>query len=198
VYPKQVSSAVPAGITIAHVYDDGVRKALAGGGRVLLLWRPLLSVVAQEAAPKQESAGPMATQFLPVFWSLSWFKQQPGTLGILCDPKHPALTGFPTEEHSNYQWWDITQNSRAFILDDTPSEYRPLIQAIDDYHRNHKLGAVFETRVGEGKLVVSGFDLETDLDHRLAARQLRASLLAYMNSRDFNPAVTLDLARILQ
>jgi hypothetical protein len=187
VYPKQVDTTVPSGITIAHAYDDAARKALASGGKLLLLW-----------PPKRESANTLPTHFLPVFWSLSWFKQQPGTLGILCDPKHPALAGFPTEEHSNYQWWDMTQNSRAFILDDTPSMFRPIVQVIDDYHRNHKLGAIFEARVGDTKLLVCGFDLETDLDHRLAARQLRASLLAYMNSRDFNPTVALDLARILQ
>jgi len=187
VYPKQADTAVPSGITIAHAYDDAARKALTSGNKLLLLW-----------PPKQESGGTLATHFLPVFWSLSWFKEQPGTLGVLCDPKHPALAGFPTEEHSNYQWWDVTQNSRAFILDDSPSGYRPIVQVIDDYHRNHKLGAIFETRVGETKVVVCGFDLETDLDKRPAARQLRASLLAYMNSPDFKPTTTLDLARILQ
>ena len=190
VYPKNVDTAVPADVTIAHAYDDSARKALAAGGKVLLLW-----------PPKQESGHTLPTQFLPVFWSLSWFKQQPGTLGILCDPKHPALAGFATGTHSNFEWWDIAQNSRAFILDDTPSAFRPIVQAIDDYHRNHKLGAIFETRAGEGRLVVSGFDLENDLDHRPAARQLRASLLAYMHSREFAPTAALDpalLERILQ
>jgi hypothetical protein len=151
--------------------------------------------------PKRESANTLATHFLPVFWSLSWFKQQPGTFGILCNPKHPALASFPTEEHSDYQWFDVTQNSRAFILDDTPTDFRPIVQVIDDFHRNHKLGAIFETRLGESKLVVCGLDLETDLDHRPAARQLRASLLAYMHGRDFAPTTALDravLARLLQ
>ena len=190
VYPSRVDTRASAGITIVHAYDEDARKSLAAGGEVLLLW-----------PPKQESAGILPTQFLPVFWSLSWFKQQPGTLGILCDPKHPALAAFPTEAHSDYQWWDVTQNSRVFILDDTPSAFRPLVQVIDDFHRNHKLGAIFETRVGEGKLLVSGFDLETDLDHRLAARQLRASLLAYMHGPHFAPSVALDpslVARLLQ
>jgi hypothetical protein len=190
VYPDRVDTAVPADIKVAHAYDETARKALAGGGKVLLLW-----------PTKQESAGTLPTHFLPVFWSLSWFKQQPGTLGILCNPKHPALASFPTEEHSDYQWWDVTQNSRAFILDDTPSAFRPLVQVIDDFHRNHKLGAIFETLVGEGRLLVSGFDLESDLERRLAARQLRASLLAYMHGPDFAPAAALDaalLARLFQ
>jgi len=183
VYPSRVDTGVPSDVLIAHAWDDSTRKALAAGRKVLLLW-----------PPRQAGPGTLPTEFLPVFWSLSWFQQQPGTLGILCDPKHPAFAAFPTEEHSNHQWWDITQNSRAFILDGTASGFRPLIQVIDDYHRNHKLGAVFEARVGEGKLLACGFDLETALDRRLAARQLRASLLAYMRGRDFQPAASLDAA----
>jgi hypothetical protein len=164
-------------------FDDNARKALAAGGKVLLLW-PV----------KRASSNTLATQFLPVFWSLTWFKGQPGTLGILCDPKHPALAGFPTDTHSNYQWWDVTQPSRAFILDDTPAGFRPIVQVIDDFHRNHKLGAVFETRVGEGRLVVCSLDLETDLDRRPAARQLRHSLLDYMQGTSFHPAAALEPA----
>jgi hypothetical protein len=177
VYPPAAEAAEPGDITITHSYDGATRQALAAGRKVLLLW-PV----------NRASAGTLPNAFLPEFWSLSWFPQQAGTLGILCDPRHPALAGFPSEAHSNYQWWEVAQPSRAFILDDTPSDFRPIVQAIDDFHRNHKLGAVIEARVGEGKLLVSGFDLETDLEHRPAARQLRASLLAYMRGADFTPA----------
>lgn len=183
VYPDSLDTAVPTDVTIAHDYDDNARKALAAGGKVLLLW-PV----------KRASANTLATQFLPVFWSLTWFKAQPGTLGIFCDPKHPALASFPTDAYSNYQWWEITQPSRAFILNDTPAGFRPIIQVMDDFHRNHKLGAVFETRVGEGRLLVCSFDLESDLDKRPAARQLLHSLLAYMHGDAFRPAAALDPA----
>jgi hypothetical protein len=177
VYPPVADTAASGDITVAHSYDAATRQALASGKKVLLLW-PV----------NRASAGTLPNTFLPVFWSLSWFQQQAGTLGILCDPRHPALAAFPTEAHSNYQWWDVTQPSRAFILDATPAEFRPIVQVIDDFHRNHKLGGVFEAAVGAGKLLVSGFDLETDLEHRLAAQQLRASLLEYMRGAGFAPA----------
>ena len=32
-------------------------------------------------------------------------RMPPTTLGILCDPRHPALANFPTEFNSNWQWW---------------------------------------------------------------------------------------------
>ena len=176
VYPDTVDTAAED-VMIAHSYDAGTRAALAAGKKVLLLW-PV----------NRASAGTLANTFLPVFWSLSWFKEQAGTLGVLCNPRHPALAVFPTEAHSNYQWWDVAQPSRAFVLDETPGDFRPIVQVIDDFHRNHKLAAVFEARVGPGRLLVSGFDLETDLERRVAARQLRASLTAYMRGTGFAPA----------
>ena len=45
------------------------------------------------------------------------------------------------------------KNSRA-VLDALPAGYLPVIQVIDNVERNHKLGLVFEFRVGKAKLVV--------------------------------------------
>lgn len=114
-------------------------------------------------------------------------------MGILCDPKHAALAAFPTEAHSGWQWWHLMSRGRALILNDAPATFRPIVQVIDDPTRNYKLGAVFEARSGKGKLLVSTFNLETDLDNRLAARQLRDSLLRYAASNRFNPAEELDM-----
>jgi beta-galactosidase len=181
VYPAAAAPASPGDVLIATAFDAAAKQKLDAGGKVLLLWpgnRPGRSTI--------------PTTFLPVFWSLSWFPRQTGTLGILCDPAHPALASFPTDPHSNYQWYELTQGAPAFVLNDTPPEFRPLIQVIDDYHRNHKLGAVFETRVGRGKLLVSAFDLATDLDRRPVARQLRRSLVDYARGAAFNPRWELD------
>lgn len=52
----------------------------------------------------------------------------PGTLGILCEPENPVSADFPTENHSNWQFWHLAKNSRPLILDDTPPRYRPIIQ----------------------------------------------------------------------
>ena len=43
---------------------------------------------------------------MPAFWNMRLFNQV-GTLGILCDPAHPAFDGFPTEAHSDWQWADL-------------------------------------------------------------------------------------------
>lgn len=184
VYPKQVDISVPKGVIVSERFDEATREALAQGKKVLLL-SPV-----SEPHPKT-----IQLQFLPVFWSHIFCPWGPGTLGILCDPKHPALTAFPTEFHGNWQWWALVAQSskaNAFILDGTPADFRPIVQVVDDFHRNHKLGAIFETRVGRGKLLVCGFDLKSDLDNRPAARQMLLSLLTYMQSKHFSPKETFE------
>jgi hypothetical protein len=117
------------------------------------------------------------------FWCYPMFRRgkPPGTLGILCDPSHPALAKFPTEFHANWQWFHILMNARAVIVDDTPGDFRPIVQVIDNFDadRNHKLGLIFETKVGAGRLLVCTSDILA-LQARPEARQLLASLLQYV------------------
>ena len=46
-----------------------------------------------------------------------------------------------------------------------------MVQVIDNFARNHKLGNVFEARVGDGRLLVCTIDLFEHLEQRPAARQ---------------------------
>ena len=142
--------------------------------------------------------------FAPDFWNFGMFKKfalerhfpvAPGTLGILCDPKHPAFAEFPTDFHANWQWFHLLKNSRAMILDSMPKDYRPLLQVIDNYERLHKLGTIFEVKVGPGKLLVCSIDLPA-LKDKPEGRQLLHSLLMYMNSEKFNPATSVDATTV--
>jgi hypothetical protein len=83
------------------------------------------------------------------------------------------------------------KNSRPIILDETPPDYRPIIHAIDNFARNHKLGLLFEAKVGPGKLLISASDLPALQDHP-EGRQLLRSLLRYVGSDRFQPAQSLD------
>lgn len=145
-----------------------------------------------EIAPDREGdgLGRVALGFSSIFWNTAWTgRQAPHTLGILCDPRARALAEFPTEYHSNWQWWYLVSQAGAMILDPLPAELRPTVQVVDDWVANRKLGLVFEASVGQGKLLVCSIDLEKDLDHNPVARQLRQSLLNYMASSKFNPTV---------
>jgi len=182
VYPRNLP-ADPPGVLVARKFDRQTREALAAGKSVLLLPRGT-----------EENKHCSKTKFLPVYWSFAMFQKQPGCLGTLCDPDHPALAAFPTDFHCDWQWRELMEKGRAFILNEAPGRFRPLVQVIDDFHRANKLGAVFETRAGQGRLVVCSLDLDTDLETRLVARQLRHSLLSYMGSDRFQPAAELEPA----
>jgi hypothetical protein len=115
----------------------------------------------------------------------------PGTLGPLCDPRHPLFKDFPTEFHGNWQWWHLLKNGRPLILDDTPPGYRPILQMVDNFARNHRLGLICEARVGKGKLLICSIDLPSLREHP-EARQLSAGLQRYAASRDFKPSQELE------
>lgn len=177
----------PAGVTLARSFNDEARAVLTSGGRVLL--------VAESGKLGNTVGGGFATDF----WCWSGFHNKPGTMGLWCDPRHPALAGFPTESHSNWQWFRIAMESQPVILDDTPKDYRPLVQVIDNAVRCHKLGLVFEARVGPGRLLVCASDL-IKLHDCPEARQLYQSLLDYAGSERFRPAHDLSpelLTRLL-
>ena len=176
VYPPE-RDALPADGVVACDNWTQARESLAQGKKVLL-----------DASACQGKLG-FGGSFLPVFWSPVWFPdQKPNTMGLLCNPAHPLLKKFPTESHSNWQWYNLMQRSRLFILDETPADFRPIVQVIDNFARNHKLGVVFEGRVGSGKLLVCGLNLKEPAKAKdPAILRMRNCLLDYIASDAFQP-----------
>ncbi|MDP4226946.1 MAG: beta-glucuronidase, partial [Bacteroidota bacterium] len=75
-------------------------------------------------------------------------------------------------------------------------EFRPLVQPIDTWFLNRRLGMLFEAKVGNGKLMVCSADLANDLDKRPVARQLLYSLTQYMESDKFVPQCSVELSTV--
>jgi hypothetical protein len=145
-------------------------------------------------ALKADKGSDIMVGFSSVFWNTAWTrKQAPHTLGVLCNPAHPVLAAFPNKGHSDFQWWDVITGSSAMVMTDFPADFRPLVHIIDDWFTNRKLGLLFETKVGEGKLMVCSADLDKNLDKRPAARQFRYSIEKYMASDQFNPSTEVNL-----
>lgn len=187
VYPTHVDTSAPDGIVISHKLDDTTAAKLIAGAKILLLPGPA------------HIAGQTYGAFEPIFWNRITFPNQAiHTLGILCDPKTPALAEFPTNTYSNWQWWDLQQHSKPMILDGLPKKLTPIVQMIDDWDECRKLGLVVQTRVGKGKLIVCSIDLSTDLADRPVARQMRRSLLQYMASDAFSPKIAVTVPQIRQ
>jgi len=112
-------------------------------------------------------------------------------MSILTDPKLPLFIDFSYRVSYELQWWSIIKNSRPFILNNTPKDYRPLVQVIDNIERNHKLGLIFEFSVGKGKLLVCMSDLKK-IQKKPEGRQLYSAILKYMSSDKFNPSQALN------
>ena len=101
-------------------------------------------------------------------------------------------------KRQNWQWWEPLQLGAALVLDGLPPALRPLIQPIDTWFENRRLGVLIEARVGKGKLVLCSLDLACGSEDRPAARQLLHSLYAYLGSPRFDPAVALSLPEVEQ
>ena len=139
-------------------------------------------------SPKPANIKGMESKFLPVFWSPVHFPKQAGIMGILCNPQHKALSEFPTENHSDWQWWHLVKNAKVMNLTSLATHPEPIIEAIDNFTNNRRLGYVFEANVMKGRLLMSSIDLLSDNTGKPALSQLLYSLVKYMQSPDFRPA----------
>ena len=140
-------------------------------------------------SPKKETVKGLEGKFLPVFWSPVHFPKQAGTMGLLCDPRHPALASFPTDMHSDWQWWNLVKRSRVMVLDSI-AQVSPIVESVDNFVNNRRLAQIFETRIGKGCLIFSSIDLLTD-SPLPELRQMQYSLLKYMQSSEFHPVTTI-------
>ena len=175
VYPETTTAEVPGGIKVVRQLTDETMKRLREGASVLLL------------APENIIQEPIHGRFIPVFWSPVHFSNQPGTLGALIDPRHPVYNGFPTDFHTDWQWWDLLRQSVAVDVQHLETDFAMPFRFVDKFNRNALPTALFEARVGEGKLFVCTLDIENKLRERPAAARLRASLMDYLGSSAFAP-----------
>ena len=172
-------SSSKAGI---EVVVDSVLALLAEGHDVLLL-----------SGGQIKYGNDVVHRFLPVFWNTSWFKMKPPhTTGVYIQSNHPLFRDFPTDDWQDLQWWELTNRAQCINLAEFPSDYQPIVQPIDTWHLSRKLGMLLEANVLRGRLILTTFDLANDLKNRIVARQLRSSILHYMLSEDFRPALTLE------
>jgi beta-galactosidase len=179
VYPEKVEAAIPADVLVTSKWPEAEER-LASGGKVLFLPK----------GADLDSSDPKFTS-LPIFWNHLMNPNGTTMLGSWNDTKHPALAGFPTESNCDWQWIDITNNTRALNVDTLPKALQPIVQPIDDWNRNLKLALLYECGVGSGKLMICSVDLDAT---RPGTPSLRRSILDYMASVTFKPAVAVSVA----
>ncbi len=188
VFPKQEMPSLEAeGICITSDWAQA-QAALAEGGKVLYLPNEV----------KESIEGFYCTDFwcYPMFRSISESMGRPvpvGTLGLCIDNQHPAVCHFHSEPWTTPQWYDIVTHADCAILDDTP--IRPIVQMIDNFERNHKLGILFECSVGDGALLVCTARL-SEIADRVETAQFARGILDYVQSPAFRPETRVTPAQL--
>lgn len=182
VYPKNETLENTNDIEIFQTADEEFFKALNDGKRVLLLpaWEDVKS--------------PLAAQFTTIFWNPVMFPNQPGSMGAMIDSQHPVFADFPTEDWTDWQWWELFHGAFSVNLDRAKAKVEMPLRFVDKFNRNALPAAIFEAKVGNGRLLVCTLDISNDLDSRIAARQLRRSILNYMAGDKFQPSDELSVA----
>jgi beta-galactosidase len=170
-------------LLVTSSWDEAEKKLLAGG-KVLFVPRN---------SDLDWTSPPLDT--VPVFWNRLMGPAWGRMLGLFIDrkpgeSKSRTLDGFPTGAGFDWQWAEIIRNVRAINLDRLPPVLEPTVWAIDDWNRNYKLGVIFECAVGDGRLLVSAFDVTNPSESNPVARQLRRALLNYMSTDCFQPSVS--------
>ncbi len=143
-------------------------------------------------APPLDSINGKISKFVPVFWSPVHFPNEAGAMGVLCNPDHPALAGFPNDGHTDWQWWHPIKRSKYVDITEMDG-VTPIIEMVDNFTTNRDLALMFETKVGDGSILFSTIDLLQESNGQFskldpATHQLLISILDYMNSTSFNPS----------
>lgn len=172
VYPSQSQVASDENFIYADKWDEKTKEHLKNGKNVLLV-----------------PTNPIGrkTKFAGHFWNPIMFNWKPLIVGTLIADKHPAFEDFPTAYYADWQWWDILNYGTALEMSEI-NNITPLIQCIDSYETNKKLGIAFESQVDNGNLFVLSIDAEKDIEQRTATRQLLFSVRKYMSSNQFKPS----------
>lgn len=181
VYPEEEDNirkiAGKCNVVITSEWADSVRELRKGRN---VLYSPKADI--------EHFDNSIRTCFTTDLWSVGTYTFQEGYMGILVESNSPVFESFPTDFHSDWQWYRLTVNSRAMIIS---YNEKPLIEALDSYARLRKLSFCSEYRMYNGKLIVSSMGLMEKQKYPEAKAMLK-SILLYMNSEKFNPEKCID------
>ena len=176
IYPDE-QPVCPETVYECRTLDEQAKDVLAKGGRVFL---------APDATPEALPHS-IKTQFSTDFWSVCTFPTQAGGMGQLIDAAHPIFRDFPTDSHTDWQWWPMAVQ-RAVIL---PERIRAIVTEMDSYAFLRPMAKLFECRCGGGRLLFSTLNLH-HLQGHPEARALLKAIYGYMASDEFQPVQALS------
>ena len=170
---RKTTPVCPENVYETRAFDVKTREILQNGGRVYL----------SPDADKESLPNSIKTQFTTDFWSVGTFADQEGGMGQLIDTEHPIFKEFPTDFHTDWQWW-IMATKRAVIL---PHPMRTIITEMDSYAFLRPMAQMIEFRCLKGKVLLSTMELHKSQQYP-EVRALQASIYTYLSGENFEPA----------
>ena len=147
---------------------------LMGEGRSLLLF----------------SAGPLAR--LSNTFQISLAGRTEGHLATLI-ADHPLMSKFPHSGFCGWQFREMMTESHTVALDLPDADFAPIIEIASAYKNARREALLAEYKIGKGKLSISTLNYrESDP----AAMWLKAQILDYCRSEEFDPACELSLGEL--
>lgn len=170
---RKTTPVCPENVYETRAFDVKTREILQNGGRVYL----------SPDADKESLSNSIKTQFTTDFWSVGTFADQEGGMGQLIDTEHPIFKEFPTDFHTDWQWW-IMATKRAVIL---PHPMKTIITEMDSYAFLRPMAQMIEFRCLKGKVLLSTMELHKSQQYP-EVRALQASIYTYLSGENFEPA----------
>ena len=170
---RKINPVCPENVYETGTFDEQTKEILQNGGRVYL----------SPDADKESLPHSIKTQFTTDFWSVGTFAEQEGGMGQLIDTEHPIFKEFPTDFHTDWQWW-IAACKRAVIL---PRPMKSVITEMDSYAFLRPMAQLIEFRCLKGKVLLSTMELHKSQQYP-EARALQAAIYTYLSGEEFEPS----------
>ena len=163
------------GLLITSALDEHALHFLREGGRVWLMTERGTTRARSEA---------------------DFFPAAGGALGTLVQ-QHPALEGFPHDGFGHLQFFNLMNGAVPLSLDDWDTRFEAIVGGIrttagflSKTKNLSRVGYIFETRVGKGRLLVSSLRFREHLDEAYPeVIHLFDRLLRYATGPSFTPAL---------
>ncbi|MBR6733198.1 MAG: hypothetical protein IKL96_02240 [Kiritimatiellae bacterium] len=175
----RVPDPLPEGVLITSD-PAAAAKALAQGGRVVYTGKSAKSDI---------------TTFNPIYWSTGLFATNRKHIGFgaVVDADHPSLAPTGCDYWQDEFWRKLfsegKRHATSHRLEGLPADYRPIITVVPDLHHSYFISPFFELRVGKGRLIVCGLNIDAN---STSARLFKRTLWRYVASDDFDPEWTVS------
>lgn len=164
IFPKVKAVDTGALIIKEQMTEEELIEALDKGKDVLLL-----------------GAEPFVS--LPTTFRIGLAGRTSGNLATIVND-HPVVSKMPHEGFCSWQFSGMMENGKAVCFECEDVPFNPIVEVASSHKYAIRQAAMFEFSVGEGRLLVCGFNFsETDP----AALWMKEQLISYASSNAFDP-----------